>query len=217
MKIIYKNVCKIFDRNIFSIAWENPQSVSDQKFNFVEQLASQCVHTQPVRTWFLQLPSQSDCGAQEIAGGCYVDIPSSFCSTEHGTAHSRGDAIHGNTCKPSCSCGSSEARAVFVGSAPIHGNAELGKSKNCLGSLEIKAELLVFVSGWASDSGKERHLKSVSIIRQLLQTVSSVPGSLFLHYLRKWPFVLRDTVAEMLFIGIAHMGTTSPPTVKAGE
>lgn len=52
-----------------------------------------------------------------------------------------------------------------MGSALSHKNADLEKpSKNCLGRLELKAELLVFVSGCATDSGKERHLRSASII-----------------------------------------------------
>lgn len=59
-------------------------------------------------------------GDRMIAGGCFVDTPNSFCSTEDVTAHSRGDALHGNTCKPLCDCGSRETRAAFVGSALSH-------------------------------------------------------------------------------------------------
>lgn len=57
----------------------------------------------------------------------------------------------------------------------------------------------------------------MSIIRQLLQTVSSATGSLSLQMLRKMSLTLRDIIAETLFIGILHPRRTSPPTVKAGE
>lgn len=66
-------------------------------------------------------------------GGSCVDIPNSFCSSEHVTAHSRCDAMHGNTCKPLCSCGSS---LCGISSQPQKCWTRK-PSKNCLGSLEV--------------------------------------------------------------------------------
>lgn len=57
----------------------------------------------------------------------------------------------------------------------------------------------------------------MSIISQLLQAVGSATGSLSLQMLRKMSLTLRNTIAETLFIGIAHPRRTLPPTVKAGE
>lgn len=144
-------------------------------------------------------------------------IPS--VSTEHAAARSGSD---GNTRKPSCDARSSEAGAVFEARwdqrSQSRKNPKRGKpSEGQLGSLAIKVDLWAFVSGWATGYGKERDLRFLSTLRLLSRTVSSATGSSFLQTLRKTSLTLRDTMAETLFIGIAHTGRTSPPAVKAGE
>lgn len=148
--------------------------------------------------------------------------PVPFVSTEHAAARSGSDAMHGNTCKPLCERRSSEAGAVFEARWDQRSqsckNPKWGKpSEGWLGSLAIKVDLWAFVSGWATGYGKERDLRFLSTTRLLSQTLSSATGSSFLQTLRKTSLTLRDTMAETLFIGIAHTGGTSPPAVKAGE
>lgn len=98
---------------------------NDQKFMFMDKLASQCVCAQSVRPWSLQLPLSaeqvmhfSQCAPRLAmwdriyAGGCHFDFPNSFYF--HRTCHcvSSSDVTCGNTCRPLCECRFSEAGAV---------------------------------------------------------------------------------------------------------
>lgn len=162
------------------------------------------------------------CGTGYTQEAAILISPIPSVSRKNATACSSSDATRGNTCKPLCECRSGEAEAVFEAQRDqrswTHTNAELKKpSESCLGSLVIEVELWAFVSGWRAHYGKERDLRFLSITRQLAQIVRSATGCLFLWTLRKMSSTLRDTIAETLFIGTAHTGRTSPPTVKAGE